>query len=134
MKSILRALFINAAVLFLATRIYPGLIFDGQLKTLILATLALTILNRFVKPIIKLLLLPINLITLGLFGWVAQVLTLFLLTRLVTGFAVVPFYFPGWSNNGFVVPAMAISSFASYLIASITISILAQVLGWLFRH
>lgn len=134
MKTILRALFINATILFLASRIYPGLVFDGQLKTLLLAAIALTILNRFIKPVIKLLLLPINLITLGLFGWVAQVLTLFILTRLVSGFAVVGFYFAGWTSNGFVVPAMTISTFISYVLASITLSLLSQVLGWLLRH
>lgn len=134
MKTILRALFINATILFLASRIYPGLLYDGQFKTLLLAAIALTVLNRFIKPVIKLLLLPINLITLGLFGWVAQVLTLFILTRLVSGFAVVGFYFVGWTSNGFVVPAMNISPFISYVLASITLSLLTQILGWLLRH
>lgn len=134
MKSILRALFLNATVLFLASRIYPGLVYDGSFRTLLLAAIALTILNRFIKPVLKLLLLPINLITLGLFGWVAQVLTLFILTRLVPGFRVIPFFFPGWESNGFVVPSMHINLFISFILASITLSILSQALGWLLRH
>jgi putative membrane protein len=133
MKTILRAIFLNMVVLYLSTRIYGGLSYDGTLKTLVVATIALTLLNRIVKPIIKLLLLPINLITLGIFSWVAHVATLFILTRLVHGFVVRAYYFPGFTYQGFIAPPMQISVITSYIIASLTISLTASVVGWLVR-
>ena len=133
MKTILRSVFLNMIVLYLAIRIFPGLKYDGTLRTLFLATLALTLLNKTAKPLIKLLLLPINLITLGVFGWVANVATLFILTRLVVGFAIIGFYFEGIDYQGFVVPAMQISLLMSFFLASITISFVASLVSWLLR-
>ncbi len=133
MKTILRAIFLNMVILYISIQIYGGLSYDGTLKTLFLATIALTLLNRIVKPIIKLLLLPINLITLGIFSWVAHVATLFILTRLVPGFLVTSYYFPGFEVDGFIAPPMQISLLASYVIASLTISLTASVIGWMLR-
>lgn len=120
-------------VLYLAVSIYPGLGFDGTIRTLLLATVALTLLNRIVKPLIKLLLLPINLLTLGIFGWVAHVATLFILTRVVDGFYVRGYSFPGLNLDGFVAPPMEFSAFASLIIGSMTISVIANIVSWLLR-
>jgi len=54
--------------------------------TLLIASVVLTILNSIVKPALKILLLPINIITLGLFSWVINVLILWLLIAIVPGF------------------------------------------------
>src|SRR5688572_13917698 len=133
MKMILRAIFLNMVILYISIQIYGGLSYDGTLKTLLVSTVALTLLNRIVKPLIKLLLLPINLITLGFFSWVSHVATLFILTRLVDGFVVRSYFFPGFTYQGFVAPAMQISTLASYIIASLTISLTASLTGWLLR-
>lgn len=133
MKSLLRSLFVNALVLYFAILVYPGIVYNGQLKTLLLAALTLTLLNNFIKPVIKLLLLPINLITLNLFGWVANVITLFLVTVLVSGFEVVPFHFEGITTNGFVVPSMDLSLVISFILGSLLISLAAALIGWLLR-
>ena len=131
MKSLMRGFFLSGLVLYLSVLVYPGLVYDGQLETLAIAAIALMLLNRIVKPLIKLFLLPINLITLGLFRWVAHVLTLFLLTRIVSGFAVVGFVFPGWESNGFVIPVFEVSLLMSYVLGSITIGLIASSISWL---
>lgn len=133
MKTILRILFLNLIVMYLAFVIYPGLSYDGTLKTLLLAAAALTLLSRIVQPLIKLLLLPINLLTLGFFGWVTHVATLFLLTRAVKGVVVSAFYFQGFGYNGFTAPPMQISLLASYVLGSLTISLINSMISWLLR-
>lgn len=133
MKTLLRSIFLNSLYLYLSILWFPGLAFDGTVKTLVLAAVALTILNKIVKPLIKLLLLPINLITLGIFGWVANVATLFILTRLVAGFVVRGFYFPGMNLSGFVAPAFNVSTLAAYVLASMVISLTSSLVAWLLR-
>ncbi len=133
MKAILRSLFLNGLVLYFAVLVFPGINFNGQLDTLFLAAVTLTFLNYFIKPIIKLLLLPINLITLNLFGWVANVITLFLVTVLVSGFKVIPFHFVGFAYQGFIIPALDISLIFSYIIGSILISAIVGFLRWLLK-
>lgn len=133
MKTLLRAIFINTLVLYLAILAFPGLLFDGTLKTLVISAVVLTLLNKIVKPLIKLFLLPINLLTLGVFGWVAHVATLFILTRVVSGIMIQGFHFPGWSANGFAIPSFGVSLLMAYVLASLTISLIANIVSWLLR-
>jgi len=63
--------------------------------TLIFAGVVLTLLNMIIKPILKILFLPITIVTLGLFSWVINVLMLWIATRLVPGFDIQPTLFLG---------------------------------------
>ncbi|OGD78382.1 hypothetical protein A2368_02815 [Candidatus Collierbacteria bacterium RIFOXYB1_FULL_49_13] len=131
MKGIIRALFINSLILYLAYLIFPGIVYDGSLQTLAISGITLTILNRFVKPLLKLLLLPINLITLGVFRWFINVFTLFILTAIVAGYHVGTYQFSGFVYNGFIAPPIFFNQFFSFVIASSIISLLTNSLRWL---
>ena len=56
--------------LYLAARFVPSVQIDGGIKTLLLAGAILGALNYFVKPILKVLSLPLRVLTLGLFSFV----------------------------------------------------------------
>ncbi len=132
MKSLLRGILLNTAVIFFAALILPGLSYSNNFQVLTLAAVVLGLVNLIVRPIVKLITLPINLLTLGIFSWLTNVLLLYLVTRLIPGFEVSAFYFPGSTYQGFIVPAMEISLFSSYILSSFLISLLTSVLGWLF--
>lgn len=59
--------------LWLADRFIPGVDFTGGWKTLLYAGLALGLINFFIKPILKIIALPIRLLTLGLFGLIINI-------------------------------------------------------------
>ena len=63
--------------------------------TLIAAGIVLSLLQMILKPILNLFLLPINIITLGLFSWVINVFLLWLATQIVPGFDIAPTVFMG---------------------------------------
>lgn len=54
--------------IFLADKFVPGVEFTGAWETLLLAGLVLGLINFFIKPILKLISLPVRFLTLGLFG------------------------------------------------------------------
>ena len=58
------------ASLWLATKFVPGVEFQGEIKYLILAGLVLGLINFFLKPLLKLITLPLKILTFGLFGLV----------------------------------------------------------------
>jgi len=60
------AVAINGLALYAADKIIPGFSVSGDLKTFAIVALALTLLNWVVKPVLKLLLGPIIVLTLGL--------------------------------------------------------------------
>jgi len=132
MKSLLRTLLLNIAVIFFAAWTLPGLSYSHNLQTLLFAAVALALLNLVARPIVKLLMLPLNLLTLGIFSWLTNVFLLYLATRLIPGFEVLAFNFSGWAYQGLVLPAMAVSTFTSYILSSFLIGLLTSLLGWLF--
>jgi len=60
--------------IFLAERFVPGVAFTGDWKALAIAGGILGLLNFFIKPILKLITLPLKILTLGLFGLVINML------------------------------------------------------------
>ena len=77
MRFLIRLL-INAAALWIATQIVPGVTHTGQWTSLLLVALVFGVLNAVVRPILKLLTCPLIVLTLGLFTFVINALMLWL--------------------------------------------------------
>ena len=78
---------INALAVLLAAYVIPGIAVSGFYAALIVA-LVLGILNALVRPLLILLTLPINILTLGLFTFVINALLLWFVGSVVKGFTV----------------------------------------------
>ena len=104
MKKYLRLFLINLGTIWLATFLLAGVSYQGGFKTLALAALALTVINFLIRPLIKILLLPINLLTMGMFRWVINVLSLYLLTIVVPQISITGFRLAGFNYQGLLFP------------------------------
>ena len=71
-------LLINAAAVWAATRITPGISFDGDWRTLLFVALIFGVLNVSVRPLLWFMTLPLLIVTLGLFTFVLNALMLWL--------------------------------------------------------
>jgi putative membrane protein len=78
---------VNAAALWVAAQLVPGLVITG-LSPLLLAALVLGLINAIVRPVLLVLTLPLTLVTLGLFLFILNAVCLWLTSRLVPGFEV----------------------------------------------
>ena len=78
-------LIINAAALWVAIQIVPGIDFHGRAASLFLVALVFGLLNASVRPLLKLLSLPLLIVTLGIFIFVINAMML-MLTSWVSGF------------------------------------------------
>ncbi len=102
---------IVALGLWLATRILPGLHFEGA-GTLLAAALLLGVVNAVVRPIAVVLTLPLTLLTLGLFLLVINAAMLGLVALLLSGFQISGFWtavggalivsITGWVASGLI--------------------------------
>jgi putative membrane protein len=99
-------LLLNAFVVFLASYILPGVDVDSFV-TAILVAVVLGALNLFLKPILVILTLPINILTLGLFTLVINTLIVLLASSIVPGFVVLSF----WWALAFSLVVSVISAF-----------------------
>jgi putative membrane protein len=69
---------INAAALWVATRIVPGISFTGDWRLLFVVALVFGVLNVLVRPILVILTFPFLILTLGLFLLVLNAVMLWL--------------------------------------------------------
>jgi len=75
---VLVRLLINAAALWVATQVVPGISFTGEGWLLLVVALVFGVLNVAVRPILLILTLPFLLVTLGLFLFVLNGVMLWL--------------------------------------------------------
>jgi len=113
MPGFLLRLAISAFGLWVASKIVPGMAFDGP-GTLIVAAFLLGFANAFVRPILVILTLPLTILTLGLFLLVVNGLVLMFVAWLLPGFSLSGL---GSAVLGAIVSALA-AWFASALIGS----------------
>jgi len=91
MGIIVRLLINSLAVAITAYLLSAGVRIDSFFTAVVVAVV-LGIINTFIKPIILLFTLPINLLTLGLFTFVINGVFILLVGRLVAGFDVAGFW------------------------------------------
>jgi putative membrane protein len=110
-------LLITAAALYVAVLLVPGLEFDfapeNALLKFVLVALIFGLVNTFVKPILRLLTLPITLMTLGLFLLVINALMLLLTGAISSELAL----------------GLIVADFLAALLGAIVISIVGLVLS-----
>ncbi len=123
MQDFLRQSLINSFSLYIVASVFPGLTVPQQIFSLIWAGIIFTLINRLVKPVIKLFLLPINLVTLGLFGWLVNVLVLLIATRLVDSLSITGFISQAFTYSGFSVPSLTFSPLIALILASFLLSL-----------
>jgi len=116
MKGLLRSFIVHTAVLwFIATNV-GGIEFANDPKILLSASLALTLVDTLIKPFINLLLLPFNLVTLGVFRWVSSVAALY-----------------GLATEYFIIPSLTLSVLGAYILIAILVSFTVSLLFWLLH-
>jgi putative membrane protein len=90
-KGLLLKWLVNSMALFVVVNVVAGISVE-RWQTLLVGALTLGLLNAFFRPILLLLTLPINLLTLGLFTLVINGLTFYLAAWLIKGFYVAGFW------------------------------------------
>lgn len=133
MKKILRFFVVDTLSLYIIANSTTGIILQNGLFTLLLAGLGLSLASVVVRPIINILLLPINLITFNLFKWASSAIALYIVTLVVPGFIIEGFYFAGFSGKWFDIPTIALSGFLAFVAISFILSFLSAIISWLIK-
>ncbi|MBI4089179.1 MAG: phage holin family protein [Candidatus Levybacteria bacterium] len=133
MKSIARSIIYYSVALFLTSQIISGLKIYGGLTTYIIGGIALSMLFLIVKPILSIVTLPLNIVTLGLFSFLINAIILYLLTIFVTNISITAFTFSGLSTAGFIIPKVYINNFFAFIVVSAFLSFIVGLLKWLTK-
>jgi putative membrane protein len=82
---------IRAVAIVITAYLLPGVRLSGFFSALVVAVV-LGLVNTFIRPLLMLLTLPLNILTLGLFTFVINALLILLTSALVPGFNVAGFW------------------------------------------
>ena len=102
--------FLNALILLLVSYIVPGVSFSGT-WSLLLTAIFLGLINALVRPILILLTLPINILTLGFFTLIINALMFWLASTIVKGFEIRDFWSAFWGALVYWILVMIVDSF-----------------------
>ena len=116
MNFLLRLL-VNAAALYIATRVVDGVHFEGDWLTLFTVALIFGVVNAVIKPVTKFFTFPLIILTLGLFLLVINGLMLVLTSRI-----------SGWFDLGFTVSGFR-AAFLGALVVSVINALAGLVIG-----
>jgi len=133
MKTILKHFIIDTVTLYVISLVISGIVFEKGIETLLLTGFVLMLTTMVIQPMINLLLLPINLITFGLFKWVTYAITLYLVTLAVPGFKLLDFAFGGLINPWFPIPAFSVGGPLAFIAFSFIISFVSSLIYWIFK-
>jgi putative membrane protein len=111
MTSIIIRFIINAIALWVADALISGVSVSGSAVDWIILLVVFGLINALIKPVLKLLTLPINIMTLGLF------------TLVINAFLF-------WLTSG-LVSALEVDGIISTFLGALVVSIVSTVLSWI---
>lgn len=134
MKRILKSFLVEISVLYLVSQVVGGMHFEKGIESIVVTGIALTLATFIVKPVINILLLPLNLITFGLFRWLSQTITLFLVDLVLQDFSIAAFDYVGYSSNYIEIPPIHTANiWLTYILFSFVISLFAGIIYWIVK-
>lgn len=117
----------TALSFYLTDMVIGGFTIENTLVSFLVASIIFIIFNALIKPIIKLLLLPINLLTLGLFSWLINVLVLYVFDLFYDGISINSYYFEGYNSSIINLAPRDINLFWTLVLSSLAISLFYSI-------
>lgn len=133
MRGLIVKIIANIASFYVAAYLVAGFHIDQTWQAYLMTAIIFMLFNLLIAPIVKLLLLPINLITLGLFRWFTQVLLLYLFDLLYTGITITAYHFPGYSSSIIALPPTNLNLFWVLVITSLIMNLTYSLITGLFQ-
>ena len=88
----------NTFALWVAEKLVDGIVFTGNFGVLVIAGLVFALVNLVLKPAVKLLALPLVIVTLGIALFFINILMLYITDWIVSGFEITHFGAAVWAT------------------------------------
>ena len=133
MRKLAQSFFISLIAFYIVAQFIPAVGYGGKNENLLLVSFTFSLLAVFIKPFIKMILLPFNLVTFGAVGALINWGIIFLLTIILPFFTIGAFNFPGYDLLGFLIPAFTSTSLITASILSIGVSFATALIYYLMK-
>lgn len=128
MKKIFRMIIFSGLSLYITSLIIEGFIIKTDLESLIIASFILAIVYYLLTPLIKVILLPLNILTLGLISIIVYVLLFNFLINKFNLVVIHPWVFPGYNFGGISIPKIEFNYWFTLITSSVLYSTIINLL------
>ena len=133
MKFVLRKYFITVSSLFILSQLIPSIAIKNSWNGLFYAALTLSLLFYIVRPLLNLIMLPINLVTLNLSSWIVQVLIFYFWTVITNVVKISSWQFSGLNLGTINISAFNLVKWQVIVAGALVYIIINKFLGWVFK-
>lgn len=133
MKFIVKRYLITVTSIFAITQLIQAFSINGGWYGIFYASFILSILFYIIRPILNLIMLPINLITLNLSSWTVQILIFYLWTVAVPQVKITDWQFTGLQTGIITLSYLNLLKWQVTVLAALVFIITNKLLHWFFR-
>lgn len=133
MRYLLKKYFILIISVYLLTQLIPTFNISGGWQGLCYSCLILSLLFYIAAPIVNLIMLPFNLLTLNLTSWLLNILLLYIWTLLVSEIHITSWQFSGVSFGLIILSSANLARWQVIIIAGILLTLIIQFISWLVK-
>ncbi len=128
MKYFIKTWMFYMVAIWIIKELIPAFTVSGGWVNILTAGGILAFLMLFIRPVIKILFIPINFLTLGLISWVVNVIVIYLLTLMAPHVSIAPWVYHGWNWQGFIIPSTTIPYLATIIIVTFALTFVTRFL------
>ena len=132
MKHYLKKLIVAAIAFYIAYSAIPTMTLGNDPKNIAIVIGGIFLTTILIHPIFSIVLLPINILTFGLFSLILNSLLFFAFTKFLPGFAIAAYNFPGYQFQGFIIAPAYLNALETLIAVALIITVVQKVLHIIF--
>lgn len=133
MRHYLKQLIIAIVAFYVAFTLVPTINLGADPQNILYFIGGILLISLVIHPIFSIILLPINILTMGLVSYVLNIALIFALIQFLPGFSVAAYDFPGANIQGFVIPPAKLTQISTILAVAVIITVVQKVLHIIFE-
>lgn len=134
MRTIIRSILFYSYSLYITSQLFAGLRISGGIQTIFTGGFILALMSLILRPILQVISFPINILSLGLFGFIINAVILYLLTRFVPHIMIESFTVQRLSLRFITIPTVHLNIFFAFIFLAFMVSFLVTGLSWLTKE
>lgn len=133
MKNWFKKYFILLVSVFVVKEIIPALQITGGWSGFITSSFYLFVIIHFIKPLVDIILLPINLLTFNFIHYLFQLLFIYLWVFINNNVDILPWNFSGLNLGIVSLAAFSFKSWQVVILVTILLRLIPKLINWLIR-
>ena len=133
MRHYLKSLILTVASLYIAYKLVPTIILGYDPKNLLLIISSFWLISHLIQPIFSLILLPINLLTMGFVSLILNIALVFALLNFLPGLVISAYFFPGANIQGIIFPSINFNTLTTMILVATIITFSQKILHLIFE-